>query len=125
MSGEILEPLGGEVELSAPHQGQTEDRRDSSGPDVSGAHGWTFLTNHSHVLLCIIRDPEVRLSVIAREVGVGERSIHRIVHDLIEAGYVSMTKSGRRNVYTVDLDHPLRHPLEADHMLTEIFKPLS
>jgi DNA-binding Lrp family transcriptional regulator len=86
---------------------------------------WTFLTNHAHVLLCIAHDPEIRLVDIARLVGIGERAVHSIVTDLVEAGYVIRHKQGRNNVYEVRLDRPFRHPLEADHNLAEIFKPLT
>jgi hypothetical protein len=85
---------------------------------------WTFFTNHGHVLVCIAQNPEVRLSEIASLVGIGERAAHRIVHDLIDAGYVMSTKVGRRNIYEVNLDQPLRHPLEANHRLVEVFGPL-
>jgi IclR helix-turn-helix domain len=83
--------------------------------------GWTFFTNHGHVLVCIARDPEVRLAEIARLVGIGERAAHRIVNDLVVAGYAVRTKVGRRNVYELRLDRPLRHPLEAQHRLEEVF----
>lgn len=85
---------------------------------------WTFLSNHAHVLLCIAKEPDVRLSEVARLVGIGERAVHRIVHDLIEAGYLSVTKIGRRNVYDIDLDLPLRHPLESNHDIRAIIVPL-
>jgi len=88
-------------------------------------HGtWTFLTNHSHVLLCIAKQPDIRLSEVADLVGIGERSVHRIVHDLESAGYLQVMKEGRRNVYRIDLDQPLRHPLEADHHVRAIVTPL-
>lgn len=86
---------------------------------------WTFLSNHAHVLLCIAQDPEVRLAEIARRVGIGERAVHSIVSDLVDAGYVERTKQGRNNVYSVNLDRPLRHPLESDHKIAEIFRPLT
>jgi DNA-binding IclR family transcriptional regulator len=85
---------------------------------------WTFLTNHAHVLVCMAQDPEVRIAEMARKVGVGERAVHSIVHDLVEAGYVTRTRSGRHNVYDVRLDRPLRHPLEAAHELADVFRPL-
>lgn len=85
---------------------------------------WTFLSNHAHVLVCIAKEPDVRLSEVARLVGIGERAVHRIVHDLIEAGYVSVTKVGRRNVYDIDLDLPLRHPLESSHEIRAVIAPL-
>lgn len=84
---------------------------------------WTFFSNHAHVLVCIGQDPEVRIVDIARLVGISERAAHRLVHDLIDAGYVARTKVGRRNHYVVRLDRPLRHPLEAEHRLAEVFGP--
>jgi predicted transcriptional regulator len=86
---------------------------------------WTFLTNHAHVLLCIAQNPEVRLAEMARLVGIGERAVHSIVGDLVDAGYVVRSKQGRNNVYEVILDQPLRHPMEADHQIAEIFRPLT
>ena len=49
---------------------------------------WGFLTNHAQVLLCITRDPGVRLRDIAVRLGITERSAHGIVADLAEAGYM-------------------------------------
>ena len=72
--------------------------------------GWTFLTNHALALVCIERDPDARMRDIAGCLGVTERAAHRIVCDLCEAGYVSKTRVGARNRYTVDLDRDLRHP---------------
>jgi predicted transcriptional regulator len=91
---------------------------------IEGAQNWTFLSNHAHVLVCVAKNPDVRLSEVAELVGVRERTVHRIVHELIDAGYISVTKVGRNNVYSVDLDKPLRHPLEAEHNIQAIVAPL-
>jgi DNA-binding Lrp family transcriptional regulator len=82
---------------------------------MAGPNGWTFLTNHSHVLLCIASDPDIRTRELAELVGITERSAQRIVAELEEAGYVSHERVGRRNHYEVHADLPLRHPLE-DHL---------
>lgn len=86
--------------------------------------GWTFLTNHAHVLLCIARDPGIRLVDVARHVGVTERAAQRIVADLVEAGYLSRSRDGRRNRYVVHADRPLRHPLEQTHEIGELLDVL-
>ena len=86
---------------------------------------WTFLTNHGHVLVCIAQNPDIRITEIAGLVGIGERAAHRIVSDLAAGGYVIVTKDGRRNLYSVDFSRHLRHPLEADHTIGEIFKALA
>mgnify|MGYP001812643579 CR=1 FL=1 len=78
-------------------------------------HGWTFLTNHSHVLLCIAENPDVLLREVAARVGITERATQRIVAELESDGYLSHVKVGRRNHYEVHPERPLRHPLE-DHL---------
>lgn len=73
---------------------------------------WTFLTNHAHVLLCIAADPGVRLRDVAEKVGITERAAQRIVADLVEEGYLTRTRVGRRNHYDLHPELPLRHPVE-------------
>jgi DNA-binding MarR family transcriptional regulator len=85
---------------------------DSSSPSRPPAAGWTFLTNHAHVLFCIAQDPEVRLRDVAARVGITERAVQRIVTDLEAEGYLAVTKEGRRNRYQVDYEQRLRHPIE-------------
>ncbi|MEL6547266.1 MAG: winged helix-turn-helix domain-containing protein [Myxococcota bacterium] len=88
-------------------------------------HQWTFLTNHSHVLLCIHREPNARLRDIAELVGITERATHRIICELKEAGYLAVVKEGRRNRYRVQDGVPLRHPLESSHTAMELLELLS
>ena len=84
--------------------------------------GWTFLTNHSHVLLCIAADPEIRGRDIAERVGITERSAQSIIADLVEGGYLTREKVGRRNHYEVHAGKPLRHPVERDHHVVELLR---
>ncbi|MDX6592464.1 MAG: hypothetical protein QOJ13_1660 [Gaiellales bacterium] len=86
---------------------------------------WTFLTNYGHVLLCIAGDPGVRLRDIAARVGITERAAQRIVTDLVDSGYISRTRVGRRNVYEVHHDQPLRHELIEDRDVGEFLTVLS
>lgn len=74
---------------------------------------WTFLTNHSHVLICIARDPTIRTRDLAVRVDITERAVQRIVADLVVAGYLSRERVGRRNRYVVNPHLHLRHPIEA------------
>ena len=71
---------------------------------------WSFLTNHARALLCIARDPGVRLRDIAAGLGITERSAHTIVTDLTTAGYVVKHKDGRRNRYQIQEHLPLPEP---------------
>jgi DNA-binding IclR family transcriptional regulator len=66
----------------------------------------------------------VRISEVAQLVGIRERTVHRIVHELCDDGYLAVTKDGRKNTYTINLNRPLRHPLEAEHNIQEIVAPL-
>ncbi|MGW0117974.1 helix-turn-helix transcriptional regulator [Streptomyces sp. NPDC003327] len=81
---------------------------------------WTFLTNHARVLLWLARDPEVRLRDVAAGIGITERAVQLIVADLEAAGYLTRTRVGRRNRYTIDASVSLRHPLEADHPVGDL-----
>ena len=82
--------------------------------------GWTFLTNHTHVLVCITRDPAATVRTIADQVGITERAVQRIIGELVEEGYLSRTRDGRRNAYTVNAHQPLRHPLEHSTQLEDL-----
>jgi DNA-binding IclR family transcriptional regulator len=66
------------------------------------AQQWGFLTNHAQVLVCIARDPEARLRDIGERVGITERAAHRVLADLVAAGYVTRERQGRRNRYTLN-----------------------
>ena len=78
---------------------------------------WTFLTNHTQVLLCLTRDPDMRLRDVAESVGVTERAVQRIVAELVDAGYLERSRVGRRNHYTVNRDHAMRHVAQVGHQI--------
>lgn len=83
---------------------------------------WTFLTNHAHVLLCLVADPEARVRDIAGLVGITERAVLRILSDLEAGGYIHREREGRRNHYEVRGDLPLRHPIEAHRPVGALIK---
>ncbi len=90
----------------------------------SGGQVWTFLTNHAHVLLCIYRDPGIRLREVAQRVGITERMVQKIVTELAEAGYLIVEKQGRCNRYRVRRNLRLRHPLETRHSVGRLLDSL-
>jgi winged helix-turn-helix DNA-binding protein len=99
-----------------------------SEPSSTGvASGWDFLTNHAHVLLCVAKDPGIRLRDIAAAVGITERGAHKILSELVDEGYVLRERHGRRNHYKVKPELPLRHPLvhdrEVGDLLTVLLRP--
>ena len=71
---------------------------------------WTFLTNHARVLLVIARDPDLRLRDIATALDLTERATQRIVSELVDGGYLTRRREGRRNSYKVHMKRPLRAP---------------
>ncbi len=81
---------------------------------------WTFFSNHFHVLLVVARHPDARLRTVADEVGITERASHRILADLAEEGYITVTKRGRRNHYRVNDGTRLRHEANKDVPLTPL-----
>jgi DNA-binding IclR family transcriptional regulator len=85
---------------------------------------WTFLTNHTHVLLCIADDPNIRLRDVAGLVGITERAAQSIVADLVNEGYLSRERIGRRNSYQLHRTLPLRHQLESQHTVGELLDML-
>ena len=95
------------------HRGVTTER----GPP---GPAWTFLSNHGHVLVCLARDPGVRVRDLAARVGISERAAIRILGELVAADYVRRTREGRRNRYTVRSDLPLRHPVEAHRRVRDL-----
>ncbi len=82
--------------------------------------GWTFLTNHSQVLLCIARNSRVTAKEIAMTVGITERAVQRILRDLEEAGYITRSRDGRKNLYAIHPDRPMRHPAQQGHSIHEL-----
>jgi IclR helix-turn-helix domain len=94
-----------------------------SGSDLyppSVAPTWTFLTNHTLALLCVVRTPGMRLRDIAAEVGITERAAHRIMSDLVEAGFLTRHRVGRRNFYEVHPENQLRHHLVEERTLGDL-----
>ena len=87
--------------------------------------GWSFLTNHGRVLLCIAHDPGVRLRDIAASVGITERSAYAIVTDLAAAGYAVKQKDGRRNRYQIQAHMPLPEPTRQQLAIGEVLALLA
>lgn len=85
---------------------------------------WTFLSNHSHVIICLAADPSMRMRDIATRVGITERAVQRIVSDLQDAGAIVRSREGRQNRYKVNLDVPLRHPLEAHRSVGSLIEAI-
>ena len=86
---------------------------------------WTFITNHGLVLSFIFHNPRSTAREIANEIGVTERTTHKIISDLEIAGYIERRKDGRRNLYRVNPSLPLRHHSKQDVMVDELLEALT
>lgn len=83
---------------------------------------WTYLSNHSHVLICLSRDPAMRVKDVALAVGITERAVLGIIKDLVDSGVLEKVKEGRRNQYKIHEDLHLRHPLESHNPVAALLK---
>jgi predicted transcriptional regulator len=89
-----------------------------------GTPSWSFLTNHAQVLLCIAQDPGIRLRDIGEAVVITERAAHRIVVELVDAGYISRKRNGRRVHYTIQSHLPLPDPLAREQKIGDLIAVL-
>ena len=87
--------------------------------------GWTFLTNHAHVLLCLAEGRDDTLRAVAVRVGITERAVQRIVGDLEAGGVIARSRDGRRNRYEVNPAIPLRHDLESHKTVGDLMTMVS
>jgi DNA-binding transcriptional ArsR family regulator len=103
---------------------RADAERGSRRTAATPARAWTFLTNHSHVLICLARGEAPTARELSIHIGITERAVQVILAELTEAGYLIKQKDGRRNVYTVNLRGRLRHPLEAHHTVGDLIAVL-
>lgn len=89
---------------------------------VQQASHWTFLTNHAHVLLCLVNAPDMRMRDIAVEVGITERAVQRIVADLRDEGYLTPHREGRCNSYDINTRKHLKHPIESHRKIADLIR---
>lgn len=92
---------------------------------ASSPPGWTFLSNHTHVLVCLSAEDEPTVRDIAARVGITERAVLRILAELEEGGVIARERDGRRNRYRVHGEMRLRHPLEAHCRIGELLALIS
>jgi DNA-binding MarR family transcriptional regulator len=85
---------------------------------------WSFMTQHARALVCIARDPGVRLREIADVLGVTERRAFGIVSDLTQAGYVVKERDGRRNRYRIQEHLPVQVRVGREPTIGELLEVL-
>jgi DNA-binding IclR family transcriptional regulator len=65
---------------------------------------WMFVTNHARVLLAVAAGPQQTVRQIADQVGITERAAHRVIANLVDAGYLDRRRVGRRAEYRLNVD---------------------
>lgn len=83
---------------------------------------FTFLTNYTHVLVCLKKENTITVRELSLKIGITERSVQRIISELLESDVISRTKIGRNNTYKINNDHTLHHPLESNHTVEELLE---
>ena len=98
-----------------------------SSADVKTSEGprWTFLTNHSHVLVLLHSEPDLVLREVAVRVGITERAVQRIIQELEAGGFIERERVGRRNHYRVLTRQSLRHPVEGHRTIGDLLSLFS
>ena len=84
------------------------------------AAGWTFLTNHTHVLAVLHANPEKVLREVAIDVGITERAVQKIIQDLEIGGFIERERVGRQNRYRIREAQSLRHPIESHRNIGDL-----
>jgi hypothetical protein len=107
--------MGDFVELS-----DADAERVRGAPALQPTRSWAFMTTHARVLLAVAQDPELRVDEIAEAATVTERSVYRILADLVEEGYLRRTRVGRCNRYELDPDLLLDDPVVEERTMSDL-----
>jgi len=86
---------------------------------------WTLITNHGLILSCLYQYPGHTGREIANHIGVTERTAFKVIGDLEAAGYIKRRKVGRKNVYRVHPNLPLRHHTKQDILVSDLLNALT
>ena len=86
---------------------------------------WAFVSSHGAVLIEVARNGEATVREIADRVRLTERQAHRILGDLVDEGYVTRERVGRRNRYSVNRSMPMRLPALSGHRIGELLQVLA
>jgi predicted transcriptional regulator len=82
---------------------------------------WTFVTNHALALTSIAKNLDKTAREIGDDVGVTERTAHKIIMDLEKDGYITKTKVGIKNTYRIHPELPIK---TADRAVGELLELL-
>ena len=81
---------------------------------------WKFLTNHALVLSWITQHPQTTARETAIAIGITERTELKIIGELDSSGYITRRRRGRRNVYRVNPNLPMREETQKNVMVGDL-----
>jgi predicted transcriptional regulator len=85
---------------------------------------WTFVTNHAVVLGFTARHPRITAREMAREIGITERAVRKIIADLDAAEFIHKAREGRRVRYTINAEAALRKLPQSEVPILDFLKVL-
>ena len=85
---------------------------------------WTLITNHGAALLYVAEHPDATVREVADAIEVTERAGARLLRDLREDGYLAARRIGRRNVYELNPNKSLRHPVVVEMSVADLLQGL-
>ncbi len=85
---------------------------------------WKFISNHGIILIYVAKHPQAIAHDIAVDIGVRERTVRRIIAELVADGYLEKERVGRSNKYKINFKAPLRRPVLRNASVRDILKML-
>jgi DNA-binding IclR family transcriptional regulator len=77
------------------------------------------------VLVGLSLPPRPTVRELAERAQLTERQAHRVLGDLVDGGYITRERVGRRNRYQINEGEPMRHPTNATHRIGELLAALT
>jgi predicted transcriptional regulator len=84
----------------------------------------TFLGQHAQELNALDKNPDFKINQLSQILGITTRSVVNVLQDLVEGGYLTKTRAGRRNHYEINRSAPLRHLTSQDRTVGDLIEYL-
>jgi DNA-binding MarR family transcriptional regulator len=85
---------------------------------------WAFITTHGLVLLYVSQNQRCTTRQMASAINITERTVHRVLRDLEDGGYITRQRTGKGNIYQVSHERCLKHELTRDMLVGELISLL-
>jgi predicted transcriptional regulator len=81
---------------------------------------WNFITNHGLILLYMSQHPQCTTREMASTIKTTERTVHRVLVDLENEGYITRQRTGKGNIYQINREYGLKHELTRDSVVGDL-----